>query len=274
MENLQAFILGIVQGLTEFLPISSSGHLMLIPSITGWNYFGKYFDVALHIGTFISLLIYYRTMIVELFKNFIKGLKNIKEINKDPGLRTPWLILTAAVPGGLIGLIFGDFIEKNLNSVPIAAICLIAFGILLAMSESMSSNKLDMEGIDFKKAFIIGCSQAVALIPGVSRSGITMTVSMFMGMKKETAANFSFLASLPLIGGAALYTALKMIKDPSMLSSLGIFIIGIISAGISGYFVIKFLLDYLKKGSFQIFMYYRIALGVIMLGLYFWGVIK
>ena len=274
MEYIQAVILGIIQGLTEFLPISSSAHLMLVPHLTGWKYFGKYFDVAVHIGTFAALLVYYRVTVVELFKNFIKSFKNFKEMNNDPNLRLPWLLIASAVPAGVIGILFEDIIESKLSIVWMTASILIIFGILLAISESLSTGKLETNDIDFKTALIIGCSQALALIPGVSRSGITMTACMFMGMKKEGSANFSFLMSLPVVGGAAIFAVLKIIKDPSIMSSLWVFIFGILASAISGYFVIKFLLNFLKKGSFQIFMYYRIALGLLILGMFFWGAIS
>lgn len=273
MEYIQAIILGIIQGLTEFLPISSSAHLMLVPHLTGWKYFGKYFDVAVHIGTFAALLVYYRFKVVELFKNFIKSFKNFKEIKNDHNLQLPWLLIASAFPAGVVGVLFENIIETKLSIVWVTASILIIFGILLAISESISSGKLETKNIDLKTVLIIGCCQAIALIPGVSRSGITMTACMFLGMKKDESANFSFLMSLPVVGGAAIFAVLRIIKDPSIMSSLWIFLFGIIASAISGYFVIKFLLDFLKKGSFQIFMYYRIALGLLILGMVFWGAI-
>lgn len=283
MEYIQAIILGIVQGFTEFLPISSSGHLMLIPVLTKWQYFGKFFDVALHLGTFIALLIYYRQNVVKLIKDFIESLKHIKnykEIADSKEYRLPWLLLISVIPGGLVGVLFDDIIEDTLSKPVIAAACLIIFGIVLSAAETYSQKKKfrtrpDSNNITLRDAIIIGCAQALALIPGVSRSGSTMTAAMFLGMKKVDAANISFLMSMPIIGGAAAYSFIKMmIKTPEVLSSIGIFTVGIIASGISGYFVIKFLLDFLKKYSFSFFMYYRIALGLILIGLSIFGVLK
>lgn len=280
MEYIQAVILGIIQGLTEFLPISSSGHLMLIPALTKWTYFGKYFDVALHLGTFISLIIYYRTEVVQLLTNLKDGLLNWSKIKTDEKLKLPWLILLTVIPGGLAGVFFEEAIEKILSSPAIAACCLIIFGILLCSAETHSANlqtedRPSSSKVSVKEALIIGTAQAIALIPGVSRSGITMTASMFLGMKKEQAANFSFLISMPIIGGAALYSAVKMfLKSPEAISSMPLFLTGIIAASVSGYFVIRFLLNFIKTDSFKIFMYYRIVLGLIILGMFFTGNLK
>lgn len=277
MEYVHAIILGIIQGLTEFLPISSSGHLMLIPVLTKWEYLGKYFDVALHFGTFIALLIYYRHTVIKLIKNFFLSFTQLKELKTNSELRLPWLLVASVIPGGIAGVFFEDIIEKILSSPLIASICLIVFGILLYCAELYSTrlerhDRPTSENLSLRDALLIGCSQAVALIPGVSRSGITMTASMLLGMTKEHAANFSFLMSIPIVGGAAVYSTVKMLtKSPEIFSSLSIFVVGILAAGISGYFVINFLLNYIKKDSFAIFMYYRIGLGLIILVMFLLG---
>ena len=280
MDFIQAIILGIVQGLTEFLPISSSGHLILIPQIAKWDYMGKAFDVALHVGTFISLLIYYRETIVKIFKDWVgtfKELKTPKVIFDNPEKRLPWLILMTVIPGGLVGVFLEDVIEKYASGPMVTSICLIVFGMVLCIAESYSKRltiqeRPTSENVNFMQALIIGLAQACALVPGMSRSGITMTAGMFLGMKKDQAANFSFLISFPIIGGAAVYSGLKLVTHPELMTTTPmIFLVGIITSAITGYFVIKFLLNFIKKDSFAVFMYYRIVLGLIIMGMFFFG---
>lgn len=276
METIQAAVLGIIQGLTEFLPISSSGHLILIPALTKWEYFGKHFDVALHLGTLISLLIFYRRDMAGFLKNMAEGIAHPDKIKEDQEHRLPWLLIAGVIPAGIAGLLFDDVIETALSKPAFTASFLIIFGILLSIADTYSSRlrtteRPDSKSLSFRDAMIIGCAQAVALVPGVSRSGITMTAGMFLGMKKEEAANYSFLLSIPTIGAVVLYSGLKLLKDPLPASSIPIFLIGIAAAGISGYFVVKFLLDFLKKYSFSLFMYYRITLGLILIGMVIFG---
>ncbi|MDQ7823508.1 MAG: undecaprenyl-diphosphatase UppP [Candidatus Eremiobacteraeota bacterium] len=274
MNFIEAVILGIVQGLTEFLPISSSAHLLIVPKVAGWDYFGKDFDIALHLGTFIGLVYYYRTQVIDLIDNFVKSLSSLRAIPGDPELRLPWLILISSVPAGFVGFLFGDYIEERFSGIVSIAIFLIVFGIVLGLAEARGRQEKDVENLTIMDAVIVGIFQAAALLPGVSRSGITMTSGLFLGMKKDSAANYSFLISLPVIGGAACYSLFKIISHPQMVSSWPLFITGIAAAALSGYGVIRFLLEYLKTGTFLVFTYYRIVLGILLLVLSFTGVVR
>ncbi len=275
MDIIQSLILGIVQGLTEFLPVSSSAHLEIIPWLLKWSYFGKEFDVALHIGTLLGILLYYRKEIVEILGNFFVSLKDMKQINTDAKMRLPWLIIVSSIPAIVLALALKDTIEEISNpaetkfAILLTAICLIVFGIILAVAERAGKKEKEIEAISFKDAIIIGLFQALALIPGVSRSGITMTTGLILGQKRDSAANYSFLISLPVLGGAALYEGVKFIRDASFHSKWAIFLVGIAASAVSGYLVINFLLSYLKKGSFTVFAIYRIVLGLVLIYSYF-----
>lgn len=274
MQFIESIVLGVVQGLTEFLPISSSAHLILVPLLTGWEYFGKDFDTALHLGTFFGVLIYYRTEVLRLLKGFFASFGRIREIPVNMEYKMPWMLILATLPAGIVGLALEDVIESKFGAVPSIATLLIVFGILLGFAETAGKGQRETESLGWKEMLYIGIAQALALFPGVSRSGITMTAGLFLGLKKESAANVSFLMSIPVVGGAALYSFVKLLRNPSEVASWGVFLVGILAAAVSGYAVIRFLLNYLKKGSFAPFMYYRLALGVLLLGLYFFQVLK
>ncbi|MHC9538783.1 MAG: undecaprenyl-diphosphatase UppP [Vulcanimicrobiota bacterium] len=275
MNIVQSIILGIVQGLTEFLPVSSSAHLEVIPWLLKWKYFGKEFDVALHIGTFLGILFYYRKEVVDILGSFFQSFRDMKRINTDPKMRLPWLIIVSSLPAIVAALTLKDAIEeisdpsKTSVAILLTAICLIVFGIVLEIAEKTGTKQKDMEAITFKDAVITGLFQALALIPGVSRSGITMTSGLFLGQKRDSAANYSFLISLPVIGGAALYEGVKFFRDAGFQSQWVLFLVGIIASAVSGYLVINFLLSYLKKGSFTVFVVYRIILGLALIFSYF-----
>lgn len=275
MNIIQSIILGIVQGLTEFLPISSSAHLEVIPWLFRWQYFGKEFDVALHIGTFLGILVYYGKDVTAILRSFFQSFRDIRRINTDPEMRLPWLIIVSSIPAIVVALALKDAIEeisdpeKTSFAILLTAICLIVFGIILAVAEKTGSKEKGIEAITFRDAVIIGLFQALALIPGVSRSGITMTSGLFLGQKRDSAANYSFLISLPVIGGAALYQCVEFFHDAGFQSQWALFLAGITASAVSGYLVVNFLLSYLKKGSFAVFVVYRIILGLVLIFSYF-----
>jgi len=275
VDIVQSIVLGIVQGLTEFLPISSSAHLEVIPWLLKWQYFGKDFDVALHIGTFLGTLVYYRKELYELIRDFIRSFGNLKSITTDTKLRLPWLIILSSLPAIVAALALKHAIEKITDpsetklAILLTALCLIVFGILLALADNCGSKKKGMDKMTFKDALLIGLFQALALIPGVSRSGITITSGLFLGQKRDSAANYSFLISIPVLGGAAGYEALKFIHHAGSDHQWAALLTGIAASAVSGYLVINFLLSYLKKGSFTVFVAYRIILGLILALSYF-----
>lgn len=254
MEIYQALILGIVQGLTELLPVSSSAHLTIIPWLCNWN-IPEYFDVALHFGTLIAIILYFYKDWIGLIKG---GYKYAVKKEKTVQGRMFWYIVLATIPGGLVGFLLDHFLGDALNRPIIIAIALIVMGIILYIVDKKSPSKVKYEEMTLKQTFLIGVSQALAFIPGVSRSGVTITTARAMGVKREAAAKYTFLLSTPIVFAA---TVLKF-KD--FVFNLP-FIIGVFASFIVGTFVIKFLLKYIQKGSFKVFAIYRIIFGIFII---------
>jgi undecaprenyl-diphosphatase len=257
----QAIILGILQGLTEFIPVSSTAHLILLPWFLGWQGIvdSLTFDVALHFGTLLALLVYFRKDWINLFK----ALTNRKSLI--------WLIAAASVPAGAAGLVFHDIFENMRDFHLLIAFTLSSVAVLMIIAEKKIRGKagLGIENISIKDALIIGFAQALALIPGVSRSGITITAGLFSGFSRETSARFSFLMSTPVVLGASLLDARKVINSPDI--DLNIFLIGILSSAIAGYLAIKYLLIFFKNHSMTPFAYYRFLLAFVMITTIIWG---
>ncbi len=268
MDILKAVILGIIQGITEFMPISSSAHLIIFPKILGWPYLGKAFDVALHLGTFLALLIYYWKNILALLKAFGSSLIE-RKLGKDPLRALSWLILLSAVPAVLGGLLLDDLIEQKCGSVPLIALLLIVFAFILKIADENGTRTTGLDGIGIREAVLIGLAQVLALFPGVSRSGVTMTAALALGLKREASADFSFLMSLPVVGGAALYECLKLFKTGFPSHEIVFFSAGILSSAAAGYLAIRFLLKYLAAGTFLPFVLYRWVLGAFLLSWFF-----
>lgn len=265
MEIYQALILGVVQGITELLPISSSAHLNIIPWMFGWISQPGFseafagFDVALHFGTLLAIVIVFFKDWIQLIKGgFCYAVKKEKTVQG----RMFWYIVLATIPGGIIGFLLDHFCEDALNRPIIIAIALIIMGIILYIVDKKAKNKVKYEEMTLKQTFLIGLSQALAFIPGVSRSGITMTTARAMSVTREAAAKYSFLLSTPIVFAA---TVLKF-KD--FVFSLS-FIIGVVASFLVGLIVIKFLFKYLKKGSFKIFAIYRVIFGILIIGVAF-----
>ena len=263
MTILQAIILGIVQGLTELLPISSSAHLNLIPWIFNWN-IPDSFDVALHFGTLLAIGIFFFKDWVNLIKG---GFNQVVKKEKTQEGRMFWYIVLATLPGGIIGFILDHFLEDYLTKPLIIAIALIVMGIILYLVDKNCKSKTDYEDMTLKQTFLIGLSQCLAFIPGVSRSGITMTAGRMMGVKREATAKYSFMLSAPIVLAATIFKLGDFIEYFAVANLTGIiaFILGVLFSFVVGILVIKFLLEYLKKGSFKIFAIYRIIVGLIVI---------
>lgn len=271
MEMIHALILGIVQGLTELLPISSSAHLNLFPWIFGWAEIGESFDVALHIGTLLAIVLFFYKDWIKLFKG---GYKQVVKKEKTTEGKIFWYIVIATIPAGILCLGFellsekiiemlsGSFqVDKKIIEMSLIAFALIVMGIVLYIVDKKSKSKIEYKDITLKQSILISISQAIAAaFPGVSRSGITMTVGRGLGLKRESVAKFSFLLSTPIVAAAALYEMKHFVFDMS-------FLIGVLASFLVGLVVIKFLLEYLKKGSFKVFAVYRVILGLIVIGL-------
>lgn len=268
---LEAFILGVVQGITEFLPISSSAHLIVIPWLMGWkNAFinSLTFDVALHFGSLLALIIYFWREWLKLARDFFNGIKE-KKTYSTFDRRLVWYLIVATIPGALVGYLFEKKIETVLRDPFHIAIALAVFGIVLyfADRQSRKSNR-PFNKLTMKDSIIIGVSQALALVPGVSRSGITMTAALFMGLDREASARFSFLMATPIIFGAAFLKLYGLIHHfPG--SEVTPFIWGVLGSAIVSYLAIGGLLKYLKRHSFDIFAGYRVIFGVFLIWVYF-----
>ena len=256
---IQSLILGVVQGLTELLPISSSAHLTLIPWIFNWNEIPDSFDVALHFGTLLAIGLFFFKDWIELIKG---GLNLVVKKEKTVEGRMFWYIVLATLPGGIIGFLLDHFLEDKLKTPLIIATALIVMGILLYVVDKKCKSKITYEKMGLKETFLIGLSQALAFIPGVSRSGITMTMGRFLNVDRESVARYSFMLSAPIVLAATVFKFSSFVFNPQ-------FFIGVISSFLVGVAVIKFLMQYLKKGSFKIFAIYRVLVGLAVLIIYF-----
>lgn len=264
MTEIQALILGIIQGLTEFLPVSSSGHLKIFPWIFNWNV-PESFDVALHVGTLLAICIFF-------FKDWIilitSGFKKVFKKEDSVEGKMFWYLVIATIPAGILSLILDKISDKiigdNINlEMGLIAIALIVMGIVLYIVDKKSESKVKYEEMNLFQSVVIGISQAfAAAFPGVSRSGITMTVARGLKIDRESAAKFSFLLATPITFAAALVDIKNFVFNVP-------FFVGVFASFVVGLLIIKFLLNYLRKGSFKIFAIYRIIFGVIILGLLF-----
>lgn len=270
-EILQALVLGVVQGLTELLPISSSAHLNLFPWIFGWNEISPSFDVALHIGTLFAIVLFFFKDWVNLIKG---GYKQVVKKEKSTEGKIFWYIVISTIPTGILCLLLDKLSEKiieklatvfNIQEILVEmfmiAIALIVMGIILYVVDKKSKSEIEYKDITFKQSLWIAMSQAIAAaFPGVSRSGITMTVGRKMGLKRESVARYSFLLSTPVVAAAALFDLKDFVFTPA-------FFVGVLASFVVGLLVIKFLLNYLQKGSFKVFAIYRVILGLFVIGL-------
>lgn len=273
MEIYQAIILGAVQGLTELLPISSSAHLNLFPWVFNWGTLRESFDVALHIGTLLAILIFFFKDWLELIKG---GFNQVVKKEKTTNGKIFWYIVISTIPAGILSLVLDKISEKIVEvlsstfkieqisvEMVLISIALIVMGIILYIVDKKAKSNVGYKDITLKQSVLIAISQAIAAaFPGVSRSGITMTVARGMKIDRESAAKYSFLLSTPIVAAAALYEMKHFAFDLS-------FVIGVLVSFVVGLFVIKFLLNYLKKGSFKIFAIYRIILGIIIIAICF-----
>ena len=269
MSELQALILGVVQGLTEFLPISSSGHLILVPWLLDFHYlqthedFNKTFDVALHAGTLMAVLVYFRTEIVELIRAAFSSIR--KRSITEPSEKLAWLIALATIPAAAIGAIWADKIEEDLGEPWQIAILLVVFAILLWLADRLPQRR-QMDQLSWGAALAVGFAQAVALAPGTSRSGITITAGRFLGLTRDAAARFSFLLLAPVTLGAVLFKGAEVARDGLPPGSVGPVLVGIASAAVSGFIAIWALLRYVRTHGYGVFVIYRlVAAAVIVL---------
>ncbi len=268
MNWFQAFVLGIVQGMTEFLPISSTAHLRIVPYLLGWEDPGAAFSAVIQLGTLIAVLVYFRHEIVQLVVEAWKSLLQRNLWISDDS-RLAWAIVVGSFPIVILGFTFKDYIESEARSLTLIGSSLIVLAIFLYISEKVSSKTRDISSLSVKNVFMIGICQSFALIPGCSRSGSTIMGGLFLGLTRESAARFSFLLGLPAIAGSGLLELFSLFEDGLGQEGILNIIIGIAMAFISGYLSIELLLQFLKKYGTLPFVIYRVILGTLILS--FWA---
>ena len=268
MPILHAIILGLVQGFSEFLPISSSGHLALVPWLFGWNDFAdvtngasieKAFDTALHLGTLVAVLFYLRTELIGYVREGIRIVVSPKRADKQMGKRA-WLFVASAIPAGIAGAIGQQWITDKLGTPVLIAVSLVVFGLLLLWADRQQGTR-DVNTFTRKDALLIGLAQVLALNPGTSRSGITITAARKFGFSRDAAARVSFLMSVPVIGGAVLFSLVKLVRDGIPDGLIAPMIAGIIAAGVSGWVAMWGMIRILRTRNFNMFVMYRVAVG-------------
>lgn len=261
MSLFHIFFLAFIQGFTEFLPISSSAHLILPSTVLGWPDQGLAFDVAVHVGTLLAVVWYFRQDIVRVIRGTLGSLVR-RELDADGRLGLQ--IVLATVPAGLIGILLESFIEQHLRSGLVIAVATIVFGLALGWADRRGSEKLPMSQLGWRAALLIGLSQALALIPGTSRSGITMTTALLLGFQRQAAARFSFLLSIPLIAAAGLLKTLELLQAGSD-AHWGQVGLGALLSFVSAVLCIHFFLRYLDRFGFMPYVVYRLLLGGVLL---------
>jgi undecaprenyl-diphosphatase len=267
MPLLQVVILAIVQGITEFLPISSSAHLALAPWLLGWKDQGLTFDIALHFGTLLAVLAYFfRDWVQIIAQGFGFRWGHEEQLTRNRGLL--WFLALATIPVGVFGFLYKDLAETAWRSPMQIGVMLILIGLLMLLAERVSSRKRDLSGVNLVDALVIGAAQALAIVPGTSRSGITITAGLFRNLNRESAARFSFLLSTPAVGGAALKALKDLIDQGGIPPDMRMpFIVGIIVSALTGAVVIAWFLRYLQRHTLRFFVAYRIVFGIIVIAL-------
>lgn len=264
MTIIQAIILGIIQGLSEFIPISSSAHLVITQSLLGWKLSTQeafIFDVLVHLGTLIALIIYFYQDIWQIIRAVVSGIATRHPFSEHES-RLGWIILLATLPAVIAGLIFQSQVEQTFSSPLFAGIFLFLTAILLFLAEIIGKRKRKLEQINWKDGLIIGLFQAIALLPGVSRSGSAITGGMVRNLDRPASARFSFLLSIPAIAGAVVLASVDLIKAPNFALQIPTLIAGFIVSGLVGYLSIRWLLSYLTKHSLYIFSGYCLVVSL------------
>jgi undecaprenyl-diphosphatase len=270
----EAIVLGIVQGVTEFLPISSTGHLRIIPAFAGWEDPGAAFTAVTQLGTMAAVLLYFWADLVRIARAWLRSLRN-KEARRELDARLGWYILLGTVPIGIFGLVFKDQIETSARSLYVIGVTLILLGLVLLAAEKYGAHDRDIEQITRRDGIGMGFAQALALIPGVSRSGATITAGLFLGLDRTAAARFSFLLSIPavVLSGLLEMTSIASGEEGEGVSAADL-VVATVVAFLSGYASIAFLLRWLSNHSTMVFVVYRVVLGAAVLALTAAGVIE
>jgi undecaprenyl-diphosphatase len=275
MSELEALLLGIVQGLTEFLPISSSGHLILVPWLQDYTFlkendsFNKTFDVALHAGTLVAVVGYFRVELSRMALGVVSSLRTRAIETTDQ--RLGWAIVVGTIPAVIVGGIGEDFIDETLGEPWMIAILLIVFGLVLAWADRLPQRRA-IDSVSVKEGLYMGVAQALALAPGVSRSGVTISAARYLGLDRDSAARFAFLLLVPAVAGATVLKGYNAITEGLPEDVAGPLVVGTIASAVSSYLAIAFMLAYVRRHSYDVFVVFRVLVGLLVLGLIATGV--
>ena len=265
---LQALVMGIVQGLTEFLPVSSSGHLVIVPYLLGWNdafITSLAYSVMLHMGTLVALLVYFRADWLRLVPAGLAAVRD-RSVRDDPDRRLAWLLIAATIPAALAGFLLNDLIEQRFRQVGLVALMLVVGGVILWLADRWGRRDRGIGDVTFPVALGIGAAQALALVPGISRSGISISAARLAGLDREAAARFSFLMATPVTAGAGVFEARKLLTGEAGVNiAVAPLLVGMIAALGSGLVAIHFMLRYLRTRSLSVFVAYRFVLAAAVL---------
>ncbi len=264
MDALQAIVLGVVQGLTEFLPISSSGHLRIVPALFGWEDPGTAFTAVVQLGTMAAVLLYFRLDLWRIGRAWVASLRD-EEMRRTLDARMGWYILVGTIPICVLGLLFSSPIENELRNLYLVGVLLIGFGVVMLLADPLSKKERGVDSLTARDGVWVGFAQALALVPGVSRSGATISAGLLLGLDRTAAARFSFLLSVPAVVLSGLYQMRHIGESGS--ASFEITALAVLLAFVSGYASIAFLLRYLTRHGLGIFVAYRFVLGALVIGL-------
>lgn len=265
MTYAQGLVLGVVQGVTEFLPVSSSGHLVLVPYLLGWPDQGLAFDAVMHLGTLGALVAYFRTELLAIFVSLGGG------TDHAPSRRLAVLLVAATIPGGVAGVLFDKLIEAHLRLPIVVALSTLGWAVVMLAADRLAAARpIQAAGerdVGWSQGLVVGCAQALALVPGTSRSGITITAGLFGGLDRATAARFAFLLGIPITAGAGGVKLLQILKHGVALDDRGPLAVALLASFAAGWAAVWFLVSYLKRNSLVPFVVYRVALGIALLAL-------
>ena len=263
MPIFQAVVLGIVQGLTEFLPVSSSAHLILVPWLFHWKDPGLTFDVALHLGTLVALVAYFWKDWVEVIVAGVQSLT--KRSMAVERAKMAWLLVAATIPGAIIGALGDNWFEEHVRQPLLIGVLLALFGGILWWVDRYGQKARQMDEMSWTDSLIVGFSQALALFPGVSRSGATISAGLWQGLDRESAARFAFLLAAPITAGAVAFKLLHFVKDGLPADERGAFVAGILVSAVVGFAAIKWMLGYVREQSLNVFVWYRLIVGIVVI---------
>jgi undecaprenyl-diphosphatase len=273
MTLIQAAVLGVVQGVTEFLPISSIAHLRVVPVLLGWRDPGAGYSAVIQLGTLAAVMVYFAADMRTMTTGVLRGLRTGRPMDSQEA-RLAWYITVGTVPIVVCGLAFKQYIVGEWRSLYVIAGTLIGLGLLMWLAERTAGFRRDVKDIRWVESQVIGLAQAVALVPGASRSGTTITAALFTGLTREAAARFSFLLGIPAIGGAGVFQLWELIQHGLNEAGVWALLVGIVTSAASGYLAIDLLLKYLRRNTTFVFVWYRIALGVLLLAALWMGVLQ